>query len=972
MSRAFIRTSSEILTVEDPILTTLPICISCHFKTTYGLTDQELVSIGDSTTNDEAFALKFESTGDLVYASARHSGSTFSGKSDTSFSILNVWEHAGASFETSTSRYAIHQGVKGLEETNAAAVTGLDQAGIGARYRLSAGSNFFDGSLVDVAMWSAILTDAEWLALAAGVSPLLIRPEALVMYTPMIGAENTELIGGRIWAVTGTPTVDTNPRLIRPSAQILQFPSPPAGENNIAILPSTVLTLTPNAPQAVTTEKNIAVIAAAVILTLTPNVPQAISTEGEVAQLSSVTLTLTPNVPQAVTTEKHIAELPSTTLTLTPNVPQSITTEKHIAQLPSTALTLTPNVPQTVVTEDNFAQLPSTALMLTPFVPQAISTDNQIAELPSAPLTLTPNVPQSITTEKHIAQLPSASLTLTPNVPQAVVTEDNFAQLPSVSLTLTAFVPTVETFDPNTATLVSVTLTLAPNAPQAVTTEKNVVELPSTVLTLTPNVPQAIITEKNIAELPSVVLTLTPNVPQAVTSEGNFATLPSTTLTLTPFVTTVVATENNFVQLPSATLTLTPNVPQAVVTQTPVITDVDTDEDYDDAQTGVVVTGTGFEPIKGTGKVEISDNATYALGTKVEQSTTAWNDTSVTITGALGSLTPGPLWMWVTNDDGNRNIAGFVVTVHRAKAFALSASANIAPSGENTTGQLIPPTSGSFFGGRIQDDENPADAVDPGTDQYIEDEWSIEALPASGLGETYQFRVLINGVPQDTITVTPQLTIAIGEVALLPSTVLTLTPNALQAITTEKNIAQLPSVALTLTSNTPLAVSTDNNFAQLPSVALTLTPNVPTVVTTDGQIAQLPSTTLTLAPNAPTVETFDPNTVTLPSVGLTLTPNAPLAVTSDNHIAQLPSAILTLTPNVPLAITSDNQTAQLPSAVLTLTPFVPTVIFTGDELPSTNDPDVIDVTDPREFIDMTGTLTFIDVSDPHEFILIRS
>lgn len=191
------------------------------------------------------------------------------------------------------------------------------------------------------------------------------------------------------------------------------------------------------------------------------------------------------------------------------------------------------------------------------------------------------------------------------------------------------------------------------------------------------------------------------------------------------------------------------------------ITDVDTDEDYDDAETGVVITGSVFEATQGTGKVEISDNAVYATGTKVAQTVTAWADTSITITGVLGTLTPGPLWIWVTNDSAERNVA-FVVSVHRAKAFAMSLSANIAASGENTTGQLTAPTAGTFFGGRIQDDENPADAVNPGSGQYLEDEWCIEALPASVDGETYQFRVLVDGVVQGTITVTPQLTISSG------------------------------------------------------------------------------------------------------------------------------------------------------------------------------------------------------------------
>ncbi|MEE8306587.1 MAG: hypothetical protein V3R81_04935 [Gammaproteobacteria bacterium] len=197
----------------------------------------------------------------------------------------------------------------------------------------------------------------------------------------------------------------------------------------------------------------------------------------------------------------------------------------------------------------------------------------------------------------------------------------------------------------------------------------------------------------------------------------------------------------------------------------PAITDVDGDEDYDDAETSVVITGTRFEASQGTGKVEISDNAVYATGTKIEQTVTGWGDTSITVTGVLSTLAPGALWMWITNDSAERNALGFVVTVHRAKAFGMAASSYIAASGEDTTAQLNAPTAGTFFGGRIQDDENPADTLDPGDGQFFEDEWCIEALAASVDAETYQFRVLVGVSPVDTTTVTPELTIGGGETA---------------------------------------------------------------------------------------------------------------------------------------------------------------------------------------------------------------
>ncbi len=96
-------------------------------------------------------------------------------------------------------------------------------------------------------------------------------------------------------------------------------------------------------------------------------------------------------------------------------------------------------------------------------------------------------------------------------------------------------------------------------------------------------------------------------------------------------------------------------------------------------------------------------------------------------------------------------------------AILLSASANIAASGENTTVQLTAPSGKStsdFVAGRIQDDENPADTVDITTDDYTEMEWSLKANGSVvSNGQIYQFRVTKNGTVLDTYTVTPQWTI---------------------------------------------------------------------------------------------------------------------------------------------------------------------------------------------------------------------
>lgn len=95
----------------------------------------------------------------------------------------------------------------------------------------------------------------------------------------------------------------------------------------------------------------------------------------------------------------------------------------------------------------------------------------------------------------------------------------------------------------------------------------------------------------------------------------------------------------------------------------------------------------------------------------------------------------------------------------------LSSSANIAASGESTTAQLTAPSgkaTSDFVTGRMQDDENPADAIDITSNDYTELEWSMVATSNASNGEIYTFRLTDSGSAFSTYTVTPQWTIGSG------------------------------------------------------------------------------------------------------------------------------------------------------------------------------------------------------------------
>lgn len=128
-----------------------------------------------------------------------------------------------------------------------------------------------------------------------------------------------------------------------------------------------------------------------------------------------------------------------------------------------------------------------------------------------------------------------------------------------------------------------------------------------------------------------------------------------------------------------------------------------------------------------------------------------------------GTSSAAPVYTMTASTSGTNFPAGPSVFVRIRQVDApiqLGASSNIGASGAATTAQLTAPAGGpTFTAGRIQDDENPADAVDINDSQYTEMEWSLIATSQAADAEVYQFRVTANGQVLTDYTVTPQWTI---------------------------------------------------------------------------------------------------------------------------------------------------------------------------------------------------------------------
>jgi len=104
-----------------------------------------------------------------------------------------------------------------------------------------------DGKLAHVAMWNIALVDDEAQALNRGVSPLLIRPNNLVMYFPLWGGHSPEIdiISGKTGTINGSiPVGNNNP----PTAPLFLFSGAGFGRSiGSAITSTNTLTVSFNA-----------------------------------------------------------------------------------------------------------------------------------------------------------------------------------------------------------------------------------------------------------------------------------------------------------------------------------------------------------------------------------------------------------------------------------------------------------------------------------------------------------------------------------------------------------------------------------------------------------------------------------------------------------------------------------------------------------------------------------------------------
>lgn len=160
-------------------------------------------------------------------------------------SPLNTPVHIAAIETSPASRRVILDGdwanskASGVSRTPTAAA--LDATTIGAEEFNSVIFIPHDGLIQELAVYDVALAQAEIELLAKFVSPLLVRPESLVLYMPLIRDEDRDTVTGAIYTPVNTPTIGNHMRMVYPNTAIV-MPGASSEEAAGGATPSAVLT----------------------------------------------------------------------------------------------------------------------------------------------------------------------------------------------------------------------------------------------------------------------------------------------------------------------------------------------------------------------------------------------------------------------------------------------------------------------------------------------------------------------------------------------------------------------------------------------------------------------------------------------------------------------------------------------------------------------------------------------------------
>jgi len=231
MARTFDPNYAAYLYVASAVITDYPHTMSAWFTTDPDVSnwaDRVLVAVSDqdaANSYGSRLVIFFRGvpTSINIRAESHNNDSTGIAVSGNETVVANTWYHAAGVFTSSTDREVYYSGLSADTDATDIAMTGLSHTSIGAVLRNSSYDKIYWGSVAEVGIWNVALTASEIATLSVGYSPLLVRPQSLVFYVPLVRDNDDDIVGGlSMTAVvsSGFPGIATHPPIIYPSSPI--------------------------------------------------------------------------------------------------------------------------------------------------------------------------------------------------------------------------------------------------------------------------------------------------------------------------------------------------------------------------------------------------------------------------------------------------------------------------------------------------------------------------------------------------------------------------------------------------------------------------------------------------------------------------------------------------------------------------------------------------------------------------------
>lgn len=195
----------------------LPLTMSCWFNLDAIPNYSELTRFGrNSGGTDQEYGLLVENSTNKLVARVWTTG-VYDELKSTSAITQNQWNHGCAVFAAVDDRRLYYNNDKTTTTNSRTLPTSNWQYVEIGQISWTGAHEFISGQVAEVAYWSVALTDAEVATLSKGYSPLFVRPESLIFYSPLI-RDRQELIGATTLSdSTNSPDISAHPRIIYPS-----------------------------------------------------------------------------------------------------------------------------------------------------------------------------------------------------------------------------------------------------------------------------------------------------------------------------------------------------------------------------------------------------------------------------------------------------------------------------------------------------------------------------------------------------------------------------------------------------------------------------------------------------------------------------------------------------------------------------------------------------------------------------------